>query len=252
MTSSPAVTIPAEAAADYLYAHGLGVVLAPPAAGALPADPEDLMRLHRLVRARHAFSVLEFGVGHSTLVIADALSRNETEFRAAGAPCTAPADAFQLACVDTGADWISLTAERIPEHLRARVAFTCSAARACTVNGQLCHAYDTLPDIVPDFVYLDGPDPAAVIGTINGIGFTHPERTPLAADLLLLEPCFVPGLMILVDGRVSNARFLQRNFRRDYAIYEDPRGRFTTFELAEPPLGERNRQRLDWCLGAER
>ena len=36
-------------------------------------------------------------------------------------------------------------------------------------RGQLCHFYDTLPDIVPDFVYLDGPDPATVQGSINGM-----------------------------------------------------------------------------------
>ena len=251
MTVARTVLSLAVSAEEYLRSHELDAVLLPPADGVLPPDPEDLMRLHRLIRARRAFSVLEFGVGYSTLVIADALARNEADFTTAGAPCKAPADAFRLSSVDTGAEWIALTERRLPARLRDRVSFTHSAAHVGTVDGQLCHTYDTLPDIVPDFVYLDGPDPQAVAGTVNGIGFAHPERTPLAADLLLLEPSFVPGLMILVDGRVNNVRFLRRNFRRDYAVFEDPQGHFTTFELTEPPLGARNHQRLEWCLGAE-
>lgn len=234
----------------YLCAHGLDAVLVPPADGVLPPDPDDLARLHRLVRSRRAFNVLEFGVGYSTLVIADALARNEAEYHLANTETPLPAGAFRLASVDTGVEWIALAERRLPDDLRARVAFTHSGARAGTFAGRLCHYYDTLPDIVPDFVYLDGPDPRAVAGTVNGVGFADGERTPIAADLLLLEPTFVPGLTILVDGRVNNARFLRRNLQRDYAVYEDPQGRFTTFELDEAPLGARNRARLDWCRGA--
>jgi hypothetical protein len=234
--------------AAYLRAAGLAWLLDAPADGALPPDVEDLARLHRLIRERRAFRVLEFGVGWSTLVIADALARNAAEFVRAGAPCAAPVDAFRVFSVDTGAEWIARTAALLPDALRDHVDFTHSPAHADTFAGQLCHYYDRLPDVVPDFVYLDGPDPRAVAGAVNGLGFANPERTPIAADLLLLEPCFVPGLMILVDGRVSNARFLQRNFRRGYLVHEDPAGRFTTFELDEQPLGARNRARLDYCL----
>ena len=52
--------------------------------------------------------------------------------------------------------------------------------------------------------------------------------------------------------RVNNARFLQRNFRRDYAYHEDPWGRYSTFELNERPLGERNRLRLEYSHGKSR
>jgi hypothetical protein len=252
MSALAAIVPPETNAVTYLGVHGLDAVLAPPAAGVLAPDPDDLARLHRLVRARRAFTVLEFGVGYSTLVLADALARNEADFDAAGAPVPPPADAFRLFSVDTGAEWIALTAQRLPETLRDRVAFTYSTARAGTFADRLCHYYDTLPDVVPDFVYLDGPDPRAVTGVVDGVGFANRERTPLAADLLRLEPSFVPGLMILVDGRVNNARFLRRNFQRDYTVHEDPDGRFTTFALDEAPLGDRNRQRRAYCLGDDR
>lgn len=251
-TAAPAMVNAGAGAEAYLRAQSLDCVLEAPAEGVLPPDLDDLARLHRLVRMRRSFSVLEFGVGYSTVVLADALARNEADFIAAGRPVAPPAGAFRLCSVDTGPAWIALTERRLPDHLRARVTLSCSAVNAGTFAGQLCHYYEILPDIGPDFVYLDGPDPRAVAGAVNGIGFANEERTPLAADLLLLEPSFVPGLMILVDGRVNNARFLSRNFSRDYTVEEDPDGRFTTFELAEPPLGARNRARLDYCLGTVR
>ncbi len=73
----------------------------------------------------------------------------------------------------------------------------------------------------------------------------------IAADLLLMEPTFVPGLMVLVDGRTNNARFLAHNFRRTYDWLEDPEGDYSMFELVEPPLGARNRARLEYCAGDE-
>lgn len=241
----------------YLQAEGLDDLLAEAAlADATPSLPPvaaDLARLHRLVRTRHAFTVLEFGSGFSTLVIADALMKNRADFAAlADAPDIAPPDGFRLHSVDTGQDWIDVTARRLPEALRDLVTFHCSPACAGTFAGQVCHFYDRLPDVNPDFIYLDGPDPRAVAGTVNGLGFAQPGRTPMAGDLLLMEPLFLPGLFILVDGRVNNARFLQRNFRRRYAIHEDLPGDFTTFALDEPPVGIRNRQYLDYCLGSGR
>lgn len=236
---------------SYLHDEGLDPLLGGGDDGALQPDFDDLARLHRLVRARRAFTVLEFGVGYSTLVIADALAKNRDDFIRATPDFDAPADAFRVFSVDTEAVWIERTQQRLPDTLRPHAVLCRSPARAGTFAGRICHFYDTVPDVEPDFVYLDGPDPRAVAGSVNGVGFAGHGRTPLAADLLRLEPLFVPGLMILVDGRVNNARFLRRNFQRDYATHEDPRGRFTTFELVEPPLGGRNRRRLGYCLGNE-
>ena len=212
--------------------------------GAIAPDKSDLSRLHRLLRQRCVATVLEFGVGFSTLVIADALSKNAAEF-GGDSPGHVAADAHRVISVDTSEKWIAETAARIPERLQRFVSSHHSAAHARTVNGQLCHYYDELPDIVPEFIYLDGPDPREVHGTVNGIGFANPERTPLAADLLMLEPSLLPGTMILVDGRINNVRFLDNNFRRPWKLSQDPEGNFAIFELTEPPLGARNKARLD-------
>ena len=84
---------------------------------------------------------------------------------------------------------------------------------------------------------------------MNGIGFANEDKTPLSADLLLLEPLLLPRTMILIDGRTNNARFLKNNLRRPWQIDEDPDGRFSILELCEDPLGGRNRDRIKFCLG---
>ena len=47
-----------------------------------PPQAQDLARLHQLIRQRKSFTVLEFGLGLSTIVMADALMKNQEEFDA--------------------------------------------------------------------------------------------------------------------------------------------------------------------------
>lgn len=242
-------------AAEYFRTEGLEDLVASCQAAetdghsvALEPDIDDLVRLHQLVRDRRVFTVLEFGTGYSTLVIADALAKNADDFAASDAEVELlPADAFRVFSVDASETWLATATARIPSGLQTHVVASHSEVHTGTFNGQLCHFYDRLPNVVPDFIYLDGPDPADVGGAINGLDFSHRERTVMAGDLLVMEPTFVPGLMVLVDGRTNNARFLANNFRRTYDWLEDPGGAFTIFELAEPPLGPKNRARLAYC-----
>jgi hypothetical protein len=91
--------------------------------------------------------------------------------------------------------------------------------------------------VVADFIYLDGPSPKDIEGSLHGLDFSIDERTVMSGDLLLLESTMLPRTFIIVDGRVNNARFLQRNFTRNFAHRHDPKGDITTFELDEAPLG---------------
>lgn len=115
-----------------------------------------------------------------------------------------------------------------------------SPAEIGTFQGQLCHYYEILPDVNPDFVYLDGPDPKDVKGSIRGLSFECDERTVMAGDLLLMESILLPGSFILVDGRTNNARFLSRNFQRPWHHRWYPKEDVTTFELMEDRLGPHN------------
>jgi len=206
-----------------------------------PPEAEDLVRLHKLVRSRKSFTVLEFGVGYSTLIMADALRRNEEDWNALpDKPEIRNSHMFQIFSIDTSSEWIETCRERFPKHLSDRVNFHHSEAEIGTFQGQLCHYYETLPDIIPDFIYLDGPLPSFVKGSIRGLSFKCIERTVMAGDLLLMESTFLPGTFILVDGRTNNARFLERNFSRDYHVHWDREGDVTSFELNEERLGRYN------------
>lgn len=208
---------------------------------AIPADIEDLVRLHQLIRKRKSFTVLEFGVGFSTTIIADALMKNKKEWEALeNAPKIRNRFQFQCFSVDTSEQWIATAKERIPDELKDFVQFQFSDVEVGTYQGQLCHYYKKLPDIIPDFIYLDGPDPQAVKGSVNGMTFQCMERTVMSGDLLLMEPILLPGTFILIDGRTNNARFLKNNLKRDYEIIWDKAGDVTTIELVEERLGKYN------------
>lgn len=206
-----------------------------------PPDAADLVRIHKLVRQRKSFTVLEFGSGYSTIIIADALQKNQRDWEGLPSkPEIRNRFMFQLFSVDASRNWINKTKSRMPAHLLHRVKFNYSRIKIGTFNGRLCSYYRNLPDIVPDFVYLDGPGSKDVKGKINGLSFLCDERTPIAADLILMESTFLPGIFILVDGRTNNARFLKENFKRNYDITWDKEGDITTFELIEERLGKYN------------
>lgn len=206
-----------------------------------PPEAEDLVRLHKLVRSRKCFTITEFGCGYSTLILADALEKNRLDWEALEQkPEIRNRYMFQLFSVDTSQRWLTDMEERFPPHLKDRVTFSFSEVEIGKHNGQICHYFEKIPNVVSDFYYLDGPFTKDVKGSINGLSFDCEERTVMAADLLLMESTFLPGTFILVDGRVNNARFLKRNFTREYIFNYDKEGDVTTFELNEERLGKYN------------
>ncbi|OGL65153.1 hypothetical protein A3B21_00240 [Candidatus Uhrbacteria bacterium RIFCSPLOWO2_01_FULL_47_24] len=207
----------------------------------MPPQADDLVRLHKLIHRRKCFTVLEFGVGYSTVIIADALQKNERDWQTLGSsPEIRNRFMFQVFSVDASKQWLEHVQAKLPSALKDRVHLYFSEVEIGTYNGQICHYYKELPDIVPDFIYLDGPAPKDVQGTFRGMSFQCDERTVMSGDLLTMEPTFLPGTFILVDGRTNNARFLERNFKRTYEIKWDRQGDVTTFELKEERLGKYN------------
>ncbi|MDD5623945.1 MAG: hypothetical protein PHI23_04525 [Candidatus Peribacteraceae bacterium] len=206
-----------------------------------PPEPADLVRLHKLIRQRKSFTILEFGVGYSTIVMADALRKNQLEWESLKEkPAVRNRFLFQLFSVDADAKWLESVRKRLPAVLTNHVHLSHSTVHIGTHNGQLCHFYDAIPDVIPDFIYSDGPAAKDVQGNIHGLSFQCDERTVMPADLLLMESTFLPGTFILIDGRTNNARFIERNFTRTWEVRWDREGDATTFELKEERLGKYN------------
>lgn len=219
----------------------------------LPPESEDLVFLHQKIRERKAFTVLEFGVGYSTLVMAHALLQNKREFEEApveirkGIRCNSP---FELHAVDASTEWIDRCKLLISSHpeLVEVVTLHHSDVSCTQLQGRMCHAYSNIPDVIPDFIYLDGPSTEHVSGSVYGMTFSNnSDRTVMSADPCIMEPTLLPGVFMVVDGRTNNARFIRNNLQRCWA-YKWLRERdVSTFELQEDPLGPFNERMLDYC-----
>lgn len=204
-------------------------------------NKSDLVYLHKLVRSKKSFTSLEFGVGFSTIVIAHAHYMNKIEFDSLTIKKELRnSQLFKHFVVESNEFWLANTKANFPETLKDFVSFNFSECRINLYNGQICSLYDSIPNIVPDFIYLDGPDPLDVKGEINGINFSCKERTIISGDILLLESTLLPGTNILVDGRVNNCRFLKNNFKRNFKFYWDKEGDRTLITLEEERLGKYN------------
>jgi hypothetical protein len=217
-----------------------------------PIDVTDLVRLHKLVRERKVFTILEYGLGYSTMIMADALYKNKLEFESCEDSIKSIIrcnNMFELHTVDNDRYWISHLRKRIEQftNIHNIIHIHYSTCTTGTFNSRICHFYDQHPNIVPDFIYVDGPAACSVKGHYNGIDFTCLDRTVMSGDLLVQEPTFIPGLFIIIDGRTNNAYFLKNNLQRKYDYNYNLENDVHTFELQDKPLGKHNIAKLEYC-----
>ena len=216
-----------------------------------PPEYDDLVRLHYLCTSRRALTVLEFGVGKSTAVLASALSLNKQRDADWVSAHLRTANPHELHSIDNYQSWIDQVAASLPASLSQQdiCHFYCAHLRMGTFQDRICTYYDPLPDISPDLIYLDGPDQYSSTGDIRGLATRHPDRMAMSADILAMEHFLQPGTLIVVDGRTANARFLACNLQREWAYCHSPEWDHHFFELQERPLGPWNRKKIDHCLG---
>ncbi len=210
-------------------------------------DFADLVRLHRLILERKVTTVLEFGCGYSTVVMAHALAINRERHGEYVAANLRRANAFEIHSVDDMPEFAAMT--RTGAGLRSHMVVT--DVRMTTFAGRICTEYDALPNICPDLIYLDGPSQHSVASSVNNIHTRHADRLPMACDILKIEHFLLPGTLIVVDGRTANARFLRCNLQRKWQYLHDEEADVHTFEMIEPPLGKLNEKQIRFCLGAD-
>ena len=205
----------------------------------------DLARLHLLVRRHRLFTIMEFGVGLSSVVLAHALALNKKDWdQMVDRPNIRLENPFELHSIDTSEIWIQATQDIFPEALSQRVYFHHSDASLHRRSDGVCHLYDQMPNVIPDFIYIDGPDPATVNGALNGVAYGDSQRLVMSGDLLDMEAFFVPGTLVLVDGRTANARFLAARLKRNGSIFRCMDNDVTVMGLMEKALGIYNRDEL--------
>lgn len=160
---------------------------------AIPPDFADLWFLYQSVRSRQPRYILEFGSGCSTIILAQALLDNQGGSpKSRGFLYTLEADPY----------WADVTIKSIPPHLRGLIEILHSPLLEVEYQGTDAFRYSEIPDVVPDFAYLDGPA-------------LTPDRR-VAVDLLDIEDRFPTGFYLIVDGRWENTEFLRKHLRKNY------------------------------------
>lgn len=219
----------------YLEKKDVMRILIPGQKSEIAPDMFDMYHLHRIVRERRPKHVLEFGVGFSTLVIADALHRNYQEDQESATDGTPPVPG-KVWTLDASAKWIANVKQKLPRYLKMYADIRQSDAEICLVDNEICCMYKNLPNIIPDFVYLDAPSSEDIKGKINGLDFSleiEGVRKAISADILFYESSLRSGFFLLIDGRYTNMHFLQRHLKRNYKVHLNRALKFSTFELME-------------------
>ena len=193
---------------------------------------------------------MEFGVGKSTTALAHALSKNKDKHAKFVSENLRRSNPFELHSIDSMQEWITTCEGSLPPDLKTYVQIHHCPLEISDFQGRLCTYYKNIPNICPDFIYIDAPDQFSAQGNIRGLTTAHPDRMPMIADILTIEHFLQPGTLILIDGRAANARFLKANLQRNwrYIYIEEFDQHF--FELHEPPLGRINKAMLEYCLPA--
>ena len=127
---------------EYLIAEGIGEHIDFASTNPVPFAPEppDLARIHKLVRSRKCFTVLEFGIGYSTIVIADALRKNQQEWEAVvDRPVVRNSINLHCISVDTSQRWLERVHSQFPSAHRPHVTMQQSTLKIRTHKGQLSH-----------------------------------------------------------------------------------------------------------------
>jgi len=177
---------------------------------AFAPDYGDLWFLYGSVRKRRPALVLEFGSGVSTVTLACALKRNQLGY---------------LYSVDGDEEWAKSTGDSMPTVLRSYHEVRYHEVIRVDFPGQLWGLRHVgLPDLIPNMVYLDGPE---------GVG----ERRP-AIDLLDMEPRFPHDFFLVIDDRKENTTFLREHFKRRYRFRERRIQAQPTFELCARSASE--------------
>ena len=215
-----------------------------------PFEPDlgDLARLHWIVLNRKVLTALELGSGHSTAVMANAMSILSPHFGNWAAENLRVAQPFHVYAVEEEQWFADITTRRLKPNLTEFATVSRSSVQMILHDNRIATLYTKLPNVSPDFIYVDGPSQFATSEELNGFAFGDQCRMPMSADVLRTEFFLEPGTLILIDGRTANARFLKSYLRRNWRYDHDTIGDVHYFDLKEEPLGRLNRLKMEFCL----
>ena len=205
-------------------------------------DLKDLYRLYYFIINNKRTTVMEFGSGWSSLIMALALSELKKKYSKEILKLRRN-NPFELFIIENESKFLSITKRRIKkfkENINIKINFLCTDVLMTNYRGIISTEYKKLPTCNPDFIYLDGPDQFKIKGNCNGITIKHIDMMPMNSDILKIEYFLVPGTIIVVDGRGANSSFLKNNLQRKWSYKYDKVFDQHIFILTDQSLGKHN------------
>lgn len=207
----------------------------------------DLYKLHSSIILNKRLTVLEFGSGWSSLIICHALNVNKKKYGSKSNKLR-KSNKFENHSIENERKFLNISKNRIKKFLGSNCGanFYYSDCRMTTFNGRICTEYKKIPNINPDFIYLDGPDQFNVKNDSSGFSTRHQDMMPMVCDILKIESFLVPGTIIIVDGRTANSLFLKNNFLRNWIYSYDKKNDQNLFFLNDHSFGVVNDERKNF------
>lgn len=206
----------------------------------------DLYFLYKIITLNKRLKILEFGTGYSSLILSLALKENFDNYKNLNFKEMGVLNPFSYSIIDDQKKFIKISKDRIKKFNKRKIItprFHYSKCSLVLRNNIYCNSYSSLPNIIPDFIYLDGPDINNIKNKIDGINFASGENyPPLLSDLLKIEYFLNPGTIIVVDGRSNNSNFLNNNFQRNWIYKYNRQVDQHYFYLNEKVIGTKSKK----------
>jgi len=182
-----------------------------------------------MVRKIKPKTVVEFGTGWSTVTIAAALNEN---FRLSPEEYGGVRPINHV--IEAPDKWVDIVKKCLPGHLDEFCRFYLSTPKITVSNGELCSQYETLPDVSPDLIYVDGPGSSQIVGNINGLSMGR----QVVADVKLYENKMSRECTVIIDSRLANLNWYLRNLVGYYRCTYVPLAEQAVLQKVEklPPL----------------
>lgn len=209
---------------------------------------DDLYFLYNLITLNKRINILEFGTGYSSLILSVALRQNREKYFNRNFNNLGFVNPFSLTIIDDQKEFIKISKKRINHFGKKKLCYPNYHYSECKLvyyNERFCNSYTKLPNFIPDFIYLDGPDINKIRNNVSGIryssGINYP---PLSCDILKLEYFLNPGTIIVIDGRSNNSLFLKNNLQREWIYKYQKNVDQHYFYLNEKPNGIKSKKLL--------
>jgi hypothetical protein len=205
-------------------------------------DLKDLYRLYFFILNNKRTTVMEFGSGWSSLVMALALTELKKKYSSTISKLRRN-NPFELFIIENEKKYFSISKKRLKrfsKKINIKINYLNTDVIMTTYKGIISTEYKKLPLCNPDFIYLDGPDQFNIKGDCNGISIRHIDMMPMNSDILKIEYFLVPGTIIIVDGRGANSSFLRNNLQRKWSYKYDKMFDQHIFLLDDQSIGKYN------------